>query len=166
MSNERYLSPRECWSPIAIVRREITFLIYHFTVCMERSLTTLRVESGQRRYACFTLHDRYHCAANLGQKQSNRGAIAVIAPRNPAKNAKPSMTAIVPRNPVKNTKRLMTAIGTRSLSSRRKIRPKRLSDGWQRSRYDRPHRAGNRAAKSGQKRYATLTAIAYKFLQG
>ena len=136
MSNERYRSPRECWSPIAIVRREITFLIYHFTVCMERSLTKLRPESGQRRYACFTLHDRYHRAANLGQKQSNRGAIAVIAPRNPAKNAKPSMTAIVPRNLAKNTKGLMTAIATRSLPSLREMRPKTLSDRWQRSGRD------------------------------
>ena len=127
---------------------------YYFTVCLERSLTTLRAEFGQRRYTHFTLHDRYHRAANSGQKQSNRGAIALIPPRNPAKNAKPSMTAIAPQNPAKNDKRSMTAIATRLLSSHREIWPKTLSD--------RSHRA----AKSGQKRYAILTVIVYKFLQG
>ena len=105
-------------------------------------------------YTHFTLHDRYHGAANSSQKQSNRGAIALIPPRNPAKNAKPSMTAIAPQNPAKNDKRSMTAIATRLLSSHREIRPKTLSD------------HSHRAAKSGQKRYAILTAIVYKFLQG
>ena len=63
---------------------------------------------------------------------SDRGAIAPIAPRTSAKNAK----------------RSTTAIAERSLRSRREIRPKTLSDRPQRSPSDRCHRA----AKSGQKR--------------
>ena len=72
-----------------------------------------------------------------GRKQSavddsDRGAIAPIAPRTSAKNAK----------------RSTTAIAERLLPSRREIRPKTPSDRRQRSLSDRCHRA----AKSGQKR--------------
>ena len=102
--------------------------------------------------------------------------------RDEKSGRKPSAIApIAPRTSAKNAKRSTTAIAERSLPSRREIRPKTLSDWWQRSlssrREIRPKTLGDRrrrwlsdgshrASKSGQKRYAILTAIAYKFLQG
>ena len=71
---------------------------------------------------------------------SDRGAIALIAPRTSAKNAKRSTTAITERSlPSRREIRPKTPSDwwQRSLSSRREIRPKTLRDWWQRSLSDR-----------------------------
>ena len=75
----------------------------------------------------------------------------VIATRNPAVNDLRSLQLCREIRPKPLSDRRQ-----RSLPLRRKIRPKKLSDWWQRSRCDRSHRA----KRSGQKRYANLTAIA------
>ena len=77
---------------------------------------------------------------------SDRDAIAPIAPRTSAKNAKRSTTAIAERSLPSRREIRPKTLSDWWERSRREIRPKTLSDWWQRSRCDRSHRAANNTA--------------------